>query len=157
MEEWQRKLERYQELSDELLRAYDREIMCLQRVQAACQRATRQDFLSFFSEVIQAIFYGGKWPGADVRMWNSHAKRARRYVQSVQKELVALGFPPDLSDPASLEACYGPLVEDKNPPGSEITFTHDGHIKKALVRWVFKETNGEILYLIESQPVEEPL
>lgn len=157
MEEWQRKHDRYRELSEELLRAYEREIMCLQRAQAAHQRAARQDFQSFFSEVIQAVFFGGKWPGAEARMWDTYVKRARRSVQSVQKELAALGFPPDLNDPASLEACYGPLVEDRNPPGSEITFTADGHVKKALVRWVFKNTNGEILYLIsESQPVEEP-
>ncbi len=158
MEEWQHKREKYLALSEELIRAYDREIMCLERVKAACQRAIRQDIVSFYLEIFQAIFFGGNWPWAEVQMWKTYVKRAQRTVQSVQKEQEALGFIPlDLDNPASLEACYGPLVADQNPPGTEITFQTDtGHVKKALVLWVFKDNNGEVLYLIsQSQPVEE--
>lgn len=159
MEEWHRKRKRYIELSDELQRAYDREIMCLERAQAAHKRAAEQDFLSFWTEVFAAVFYGGNWPGAESRMWNAYMKRASRSVQSVQKERDALGFTfPDLSDPASLEAVFGPLVEDQNAPGSEITLmADDGHVKKVIIHWVFKDNNGEICYVTsESQPVEEP-
>lgn len=159
LENWKRKRQRYLELSDELQRAYDREIMCLERAQAAHGRAAQIDFLSFCTEIVAAIFYGGNWPGAESRMWNAYVKRASRYVQSVQKELDAVEFTPlKLSDPASLEAIFGPLVEDQHAPGSEIIFQDgDGQVKQALIRWVFKDNNnGETCYLItDSQPVEE--
>lgn len=157
MEDWQRKREKYRELSDELERAYDRERMCLDRAIGAYRRAAKQDFFSFCSEVIQAFFFNGKWPGAEARMWSAYVKRAERYTKSVEKERDALGFTfPDPNDPASLEACYGPLAEDQFRPGDEIILqSDDGQPQKILIHWVFTDNNGELFYLIsKSQPVE---
>lgn len=158
MQELQHNRQRYFELSDELQRAYEREIMCLQRAQAAHRRALQQDFMSFCEAVAQAIFYGGDWPWAESLMWDAYVKRASRYVRSVEKELEALEkyIRPDLFDPASLEAIFGPLVEDTYAPGSEITLAaEDGQVKQVLIHWVFKDHNGENWYVTSaSQPMD---
>ena len=163
MEEWQRRREKYLQLSNEFVRTTERQIMCLDRAIAAHRRARYQDVVSLCLQVIEALLYGGAWPDADGRMWDREAKRADLYARSIEEELNALGEPSLLDlldDPATLEACYGPLVEYDCPLGSLIYLPSeaDEGVEKATLRWVFKDENGEILLLTsKSHPVDEDL
>ena len=102
--------------------------------------------MSLCLQVFEAVFYGGEWPDADGRMWDREAKHAKLSARSLEEELHALGepsFPDLLDDPATLEACYGPLVEYDSPLGSEIYLPSDEGMEKATLRWVFKDQVGK--------------
>ena len=108
MEEWQRRREKYLQLSHDWIRAMERQIMCLDRAIAAHRRARHQDVVSLCVQVFEALFYGGEWPDADGRMWDREAKRAKLSALSLEEELNVLGDPSFLDlldDPATLEAC----------------------------------------------------
>ena len=64
MEEWQRRREKYLQLSNEFVRTTERQIMCLDRAIAAHRRARYQDVVSLCLQVIEALLYGGAWPDA---------------------------------------------------------------------------------------------
>lgn len=78
--EWNRKRE-------QLLQACDRSLMYLSRERAALNR---QDIISFYLQLIAAVFLGGPWPWADARMWRQQYKRAWLLIRELEKEQKAL-------------------------------------------------------------------